>query len=100
MVVEYSNKNMNYDKPFIASVAQTPPPIQWYSQYNSQCCRILFDEIHQDVYQRVENTPPTKKSSIPTILKIIGGVIGATALLCFHKNIWNGLKSFVKNLTK
>ena len=83
---------MNYDKPFIASVAQTPPPIQWYSQYNSQCGRILFNEIHADVYNKVDSTPPPKKAGIPLVLKIVGGITAGATLIFCHKGIWKGVK--------
>jgi len=100
MVVEYSNKNMNYEKPFVNGVVATPPKIQRENYYNSQWGQQLFNDIHHDVYTRVEAAPPPKYGEFPTILKYALGVTGLTSVILFRKNIWKYLKSFIKSFSK
>lgn len=89
-----SNNNIVVNDKRIA-ILDTPGKVPSQEVYSYAKTQQMHRQVEQDVYQSGDLIKAPQKK-FPKVLKILGGILGISALVIFRKNIYNAIKGIFK----
>ncbi len=101
MVVELenpANKAMHYGNGrILVSTMEVPNTLPKKTVYSAREADIIHDRIERDIYDGIKKAKPYEKTKFPMVLKILGGIIGLSAIIFNRKALLNAIKKpFIK----